>query len=175
MLDTQGNDIDAVIVTVPDHMHSTAALACMERGKHVYVQKPMSQTVWEARVLTEAAKKYKVATQMGNQGYAQEGARHCVGDDLERRDRRRDRSARLDQPPDLAAGPHRDSARRTPAPATLDWDLWLGHAEAVRTRPAAAHDSPFGGPLLSAVQLARLLRFRMRSPGRYGVPRSGRR
>jgi len=78
MLDKQANDIDSVIVTVPDHMHATAALACMERGKHVYVQKPMAQTVWEARVLTEAARKYKVATQMGNQGYAREGTRVCA-------------------------------------------------------------------------------------------------
>ena len=69
---------------------------CMERGKHVYVQKPLTRTVWEARQLMEAANKYKVATQMGNQGYSNEGTRQCRRDDLGRRDRRRHRSPRLD-------------------------------------------------------------------------------
>src|SRR6476646_9867253 len=70
MLDKEGKSIDAVIVTIPDFMHATAAMWCMERGKHVYVQKPLTRTVWEARQLMEAANKYKVATQMGNQGYS---------------------------------------------------------------------------------------------------------
>src|SRR4051812_31050446 len=77
MLDKEAKNIDAVIVTVPDHMHGTAAMACIERSKHVYVQKPLTRTIWEARMLKEAAAKYKVATQMGNQGYAQEGTRVC--------------------------------------------------------------------------------------------------
>jgi predicted dehydrogenase len=67
MLDKEARNIDAVIVTVPDHMHGTAAMWAIERGKHVYVQKPLTRTVWEARQLQEAANKYKVATQMGNQ------------------------------------------------------------------------------------------------------------
>lgn len=75
MLDKEQKNIDAVIVAIPDHMHATAAMWCMERGKHVYVQKPMTRTVWEARMLTEAARRYKVASQMGNQGYCQEGPR----------------------------------------------------------------------------------------------------
>ena len=78
MLDKEGNSIDAVIVTIPDHMHATAAMHCMERGKHVYVQKPLARTIWEARMLMEAANKYKVATQMGNQGYSNEGTRQCA-------------------------------------------------------------------------------------------------
>ena len=78
MLDKEGKNIDAVIVTIPDHMHATAAMWCMERGKHVYVQKPLTRTVWEARQLMEAAAKYKVATQMGNQGYSNEGTRQCA-------------------------------------------------------------------------------------------------
>src|SRR5207253_2779788 len=77
MLDEQGKSIDAVIVTIPDFMHATAALWCMERGKHVYVQKPLTRTVWEARQLLEAANKYRVATQMGNQGYSNEGTRQA--------------------------------------------------------------------------------------------------
>src|SRR5512133_2725725 len=78
MLDKQGKDIDAVIVATPDHMHATAAMWCMERGKNVYVQKPLVRTVWEARQLKEAANKYKVATQMGNQGYSNEGTRQAA-------------------------------------------------------------------------------------------------
>ena len=67
--------IDAVTVVIPDHMHATVALAAMQRGKHVYVEKPLTRTPWEARLLTEAAAKYKVATQMGNQGYSHEATR----------------------------------------------------------------------------------------------------
>src|SRR5690349_5388046 len=78
MLDKESANIDAVICTLPDFMHGTAAMHCMERGKHVYVQKPLTRTVWEARQLAEAAAKYKVATQMGNQGYSNEGARQCA-------------------------------------------------------------------------------------------------
>jgi predicted dehydrogenase len=128
MLDRQAGEIDAVIVTVPDHMHATAALACMERGKHVYVQKPMAQTVWEARALTEAARKYKVATQMGNQGYAREGSRVCaemiwsgaIGDVTEVHAW----TNRPIWPQGLTEVPPAE-----PTPSTLDWDLWLGHAD----------------------------------------------
>ena len=56
-------------------MHATVALACMQRGKHVYVEKPLTRTPWEARLLADAAVKYKVATQMGNQGYSHESIR----------------------------------------------------------------------------------------------------
>src|SRR5262249_43124490 len=73
MLEKEDKNIDACIVTIPDHMHATAALAAMQMGKHVYVQKPLVRTIWEARMLTEAAAKYRVATQMGNQGYSNEG------------------------------------------------------------------------------------------------------
>ena len=62
-------------ITIPDHMHATVALWAMERGIAVHCQKPLTQTVWEARLLTRAAAKYKVATQMGNQGYSPEATR----------------------------------------------------------------------------------------------------
>jgi len=78
MLDKEAKNIDAVIVATPDHMHATAAIWCMERGKHVYVQKPLVRTVFEARQLKLAAAKYGVATQMGNQGYSNEGTRQCA-------------------------------------------------------------------------------------------------
>src|SRR5215203_5089453 len=74
MFDKESNNIDAVLVSTPDHMHGTAAMWAMARGKHVYCQKPLTRTVWEASELTKAAAKYGVATQMGNQGYSNEGA-----------------------------------------------------------------------------------------------------
>ena len=77
MLDKE-HDIDAVIVTIPDHMHAAAAITAMQLGKHVYVQKPLSHTVWECRQLQKAAQNYNVATQMGNQGYSNEGTRQCA-------------------------------------------------------------------------------------------------
>jgi predicted dehydrogenase len=67
MLDKVSKDIDAVCVSTPDHMHAVQAMAAMQRGKHVYVQKPLTHDIYEARMLTEAARKYKVVTQMGNQ------------------------------------------------------------------------------------------------------------
>ncbi len=68
MLSEMGKDIDAVTISTPDHFHAYAAMACMQMGKHVYVQKPLTHNIAEARMLTEAARKYKVVTQMGNQG-----------------------------------------------------------------------------------------------------------
>lgn len=68
MLEESGKDIDAVTISTPDHFHAFAAMACMQMGKHVYVQKPLTHNIAEARMMTEAARKYKVVTQMGNQG-----------------------------------------------------------------------------------------------------------
>ena len=64
----QEKDIDAVTISTPDHIHGPAAAFAMQRGKHVYVQKPMTHNIREARILTEMARKQKVVTQMGNQG-----------------------------------------------------------------------------------------------------------
>jgi predicted dehydrogenase len=64
MFDKETNNIDAVLVSTPDHMHGTVAMWAMARGKHVYCQKPLTRTVWEAAELTKAAEKYGVATQM---------------------------------------------------------------------------------------------------------------
>ena len=75
MLDEMGNQIDAVTVSTPDHTHFPAALAAMQLGKHVCVQKPLANTIWEARQLKAAAHKYKVVTQMGIQGHTNEGMR----------------------------------------------------------------------------------------------------
>ncbi|HEY1055358.1 MAG TPA: Gfo/Idh/MocA family oxidoreductase, partial [Emticicia sp.] len=68
MLDEMKGDIDAVTISTPDHQHAVAAMDAMSRGKHVYVQKPLTHDIYEARKLTEGARKYKVVSQMGNQG-----------------------------------------------------------------------------------------------------------
>src|ERR1700694_292485 len=75
MLDKQ-KDIDGVVIATPDHVHAVAAKAAMQRGKHVYVQKPLTYSLHEARVLRELAlANPKIVTQMGNQGHSSEGAR----------------------------------------------------------------------------------------------------
>jgi hypothetical protein len=77
MLEKQKN-IEAVVIATPDHMHAPIALAAMELGKHVYVQKPLTWSVAEARALAKRAKESKVATQMGNQGHSLDDARKTV-------------------------------------------------------------------------------------------------
>jgi predicted dehydrogenase len=68
MLEEMRNDIDGVTISTPDHQHAPAAMMAMSLGKHVYLQKPLTHDIYEARQLTEAARKYRVVTQMGNQG-----------------------------------------------------------------------------------------------------------
>jgi predicted dehydrogenase len=139
MLEKEEKNIDAVLIAVPDFMHGTMAMWSMERGKHVYVQKPMTRCVWEARQLKEAAVKFKVATQMGNQGYCQEGPRVCsemiwsgaIGDVTEAH-------AWTNRPVWQQAIPEMPPAE--PVPATLDWDMWTGIA---KTRPFSTDYLPF--------------------------------
>ena len=127
--------IDAVTVVIPDHMHANVALAAMQRGKHVYVEKPLTSTPWEARLLTDAAAKYKVATQMGNQGYSHEATRVAaeilwsgeIGDVTEVHSFR----GRASWPQGMPTLPAPEKV-----PDTLDWDLWLGTPRCVRTRRA---------------------------------------
>jgi hypothetical protein len=128
MLDKEGKHIDAVIVAIPDHMHATAAMWSMERGKHVYVQKPLVRTVFEARQLKLAAARYGVATQMGNQGYSNEGTRQCAeivwNGDIGNVTEVHSWTNRPIWPQGLTEIPKPD-----PVPDTLSWDLWLGMAE----------------------------------------------
>lgn len=139
MLDKQSNNIDAVIVTIPDHMHAAAAIHAMSLGKHVYVQKPLAHTVWECRELLKTAEKYNVATQMGNQGYSNEGTRQCaemvwsgvIGDVTEVH-------AWTNRPvwPQGAL----PAPKPMPAPPTFDWEQWLGIA---KDRPYSDEYAPF--------------------------------
>ncbi|MDX2248813.1 MAG: Gfo/Idh/MocA family oxidoreductase [Bacteroidia bacterium] len=78
MLEEMKNDIDAVTISAPDHIHAVAALAAMQMGKHVYVQKPLTHNIRETRMLTEAARKYKVVSQMGNQGASNPGQQQMI-------------------------------------------------------------------------------------------------
>jgi predicted dehydrogenase len=75
MLEREGNSIDAVVIATPDHFHAVAANAAMQLGKHVYVQKPLTYSVHEARVLRDTARRTGVVTQMGNQGHSSDSAR----------------------------------------------------------------------------------------------------
>ncbi len=75
MLAEMDKEIDAVVVATPDHTHAVAAVAAMKQGKHIYCEKPLTRTVFEARVMRETAQRHKVVTQMGNQGSASEGVR----------------------------------------------------------------------------------------------------
>ena len=139
MLEKQ-KDIDAVLVATPDHTHAVIAMAAMQLGKHVYVQKPLTRTISEARALTEAARKYKVVTQMGNQGRSEEGLRlmqewfeaGAIG-------QVREVHCWTNRPiwPQGMPRPTEEQA----VPDGLDWDLWLGPAP---IRPFQKTYHPFG-------------------------------
>src|SRR5688572_7042333 len=75
MLEKENKNIDGVLITTPDHMHAVQAMACMQLGKHVYLEKPLTHDIAEARMLTKAARQYKVVTQMGNQGSSGDSTR----------------------------------------------------------------------------------------------------
>jgi hypothetical protein len=100
MLDQMDHQIDAVTVSTPDHMHAIVASAAMKRNKAVFVQKPLTQTVYEARYLRKMAHDRKLVTQMGNQGSAADGLRRGV-------------ETIQDEPPDLAAGDGSSRGRRS--------------------------------------------------------------
>lgn len=119
--------IDAVTVSTPDHMHAPIALAAMRRGKHVYCQKPLTHTVYEARQMAKAAREHKVATQMGNQGHCHPATRRLV-ELIQAGVLGAVKEAHVwtDRPiwPQGIGRPQ----EKEEIPTTLDWDLWLGVA-----------------------------------------------
>ncbi len=127
MFDKESKNFDAVSVSTPDHNHAIQALAAMQLGKHVYVQKPLTHDVYEARMLTEAVKKYKVVAQMGNQGSSGDGVRKMtewfraglIGDV-------HTVYCWTNRPvwPQGIQWPEKPAK----VPKTLNWDLWLGTA-----------------------------------------------
>jgi predicted dehydrogenase len=126
MLDKE-KTIDAITVTTPDHTHAAIAMAAIKMGKHVFVQKPLTHTVKEARLLALEAKKAKVVTQMGNQGHSKEGARlicewiwdGAIG-----------KVSEVHVWTDRPIWPQGiDAPKEIPSvPPTLDWNIWLGPA-----------------------------------------------
>lgn len=135
MLDKESKGIDAVCVSTPDHTHATITMAAIQRGKHVYVQKPLTHNIYEARMLTEAARKYKVVTQMGNQYASADYVRVAkeyvdaglIGDVTQVITW----TNRPVWPQGIPAptGTHE-------IPKEVDWDLWLGPASFIDYNPA---------------------------------------
>ena len=135
MLEKEKNNIDAVSISTPDNTHAVATLAAMQLGKHVYTQKPLTHDIYEARLLTEAAKKYKVVTQMGNQGGSGEGVRKAkeifeagmIGDVHT--------AHAWTNRPVWPQGIPTPSGKHE-LPGEMDWDLWLGPAKKIDFNPA---------------------------------------
>ncbi len=145
LFDDMGKDFDAVTVSTPDNTHAAAAMMAIKSGKHVYCQKPLTHDVYEARVLRESAEKFKVATQMGNQGTANPTFRHGVETMW---------AGVLGPVKEVHVWTNRPiwpqapqvMSRPTPSepPPNVHWDLWLGPAP---ERPYAKgeKDGPFKG------------------------------
>ena len=127
LFEKHSKSFDAVSVSIPDHMHAPVAMLAMQLGKHVYVQKPMAHDIYEARKMTEAANKYKVVTQMGNQGSSREGVKKMKKwYDEGRIGEVHTVYCFTDRPvwPQGLAWP----ADKPLIPNELDWNLWLGSA-----------------------------------------------
>ncbi|MEO2048924.1 MAG: Gfo/Idh/MocA family oxidoreductase [Pirellulales bacterium] len=132
LFDKMGKSIDAVVVSTPDHTHAPASILAMRMGKHVYCQKPLTHKVAEARLMRETARKYKVATQMGNQGTAASGFRRgveiirsgVVGKVKEIHVWTNRPFNYWKQAPDIVARP----GEKPPIPSHVHWDLFLGPA-----------------------------------------------
>ena len=168
MLD-QDKSIDAVVVGTPDHLHAIVSVTAIKHGKHVYCEKPLTRTVYEARAVAKAAREAKVATQMGNQGMAFEGNRlinewlwaGAIGPVREVHVWSDRPTHRGKMPLWWPQGIERPK-ETPPVPDTLDWDLWLGPA------PSAA--LPSG---LRPVPLAGMVGFRLRRPRGHGHSQPG--
>ena len=124
--------IDAVVVSTPDHTHAPAAVTAMRLGKHVYCQKPLAHSVWEARLMRETARQKGVCTQMGNQGTADPGFRRgaelvrsgAIGEVQEVHVWTNRPFKYWKQAPDIVARPK----ERCRCPKHVHWDLFLGPA-----------------------------------------------
>lgn len=133
MFDEMAKEIDAVIVSTPDHTHFAATMAAIQHGKHVYVEKPLAHNIWQLRTLKKAAKHYGIVSQMGNQGHTTNGIRQ-IKEWYE--------AGVLGQVKEVHAWfgpfefkpggywtkPESFPPPAQPVPAGLDWDLWLGPA-----------------------------------------------
>jgi predicted dehydrogenase len=135
MLEKEKNNIDACSISTPDNTHAVATLAAMQLGKHVYTQKPLTHDIYEARILTEAAKKYKVVTQMGNQGGSGDGVR---------RTQELIKAGLIGEVTKVECWTNRPvwpQGIPTPSgkfdiPSELNWDLWIWPAKMIDFNPA---------------------------------------
>ena len=153
------NDIDAVVVATPDHVHALATAAALHLGKHVYCEKPLTHTVYEARKITELAAKMKVATQMGTQIHASDNYRRVVeiiqsgaiGPVAEVHTWAGRAWGGVERPKDTP-----------PVPPYIHWNLWIGPAP---MRPY--------NPAYLPANWRKLVGFRRRQHRRHGLPSHG--
>jgi len=149
MFDGMEKGIDAVVVATPDHTHAVAAMAAIQRGKHVYCEKPLAHSVGEVRALMRAAREHKVVTQLGNQGHSFDSIRTfcewiwdgAIGEVHTIHAGCAAMNSAVDDLPRLK--------ERHPVPKGVDWDLWLGPAQERPYHPAYMPGSwrswvPFG-------------------------------
>ena len=144
MITEMDKGIDAVIVATPDHLHAPASIMAMKAGKHCFCQKPLTHSVYEARMMRDTAKKMKVATQMGNQGSAGNGLRRAV---------EVIQAGVIGKPQQLHVWSNRPiwpqgqgrPEGSDPVPETLDWDLWLGPAPFRPFKKGAYHPFAWRG------------------------------
>lgn len=128
-------ELDAVVVTVPDHSHAVASMLAIKQGKHVYCEKPLTHSVWEARELRTAASEHKVATQMGNGGHSSDALRECV---------EWVQSGAVGKVHEVHCWTNRPiwpqgigrPKETPPVPDPIDWDLWIGPAPMRSYHPA---------------------------------------
>jgi predicted dehydrogenase len=147
MLDEMHDKIDAVVIGTPDHTHAVAGVMAMKLGKHCYCEKPLTHSVYEARVMAEVAREKKLATQIGTQIHAGTNYRRAVelvqaGAIGRVREVHVWLGANFSGPAKPTEMSQRDAPSDRPAvPETLDWDLWLGPAS---YRPYHPDYAPFG-------------------------------
>ena len=138
LLDWEENNIDAVVVATPDHVHVPATMMAMKMGKHCYTEKPLGHNVSEVREVTRVADRYGLATQLGNTGHSSQIYRSVVelirdGTIGQVKEVHAWCDNEWDDPPRVAAGTGARRGRNRPqgtppVPSHLDWDLWLGPA-----------------------------------------------
>ncbi len=138
LLDTMGGDLDAIVISTPDHSHFHPAYAAMQLGLNVYLEKPLAHNVWETRTLTELARKQNLATQLGNQRHAMENM-HRVVELVQSGAVGTVREVHCWIGGDRGMPPIPKD--RPPVPASLDYDLWVGPA---KYRPYHPTIVPYG-------------------------------
>ncbi|HYO24832.1 MAG TPA: Gfo/Idh/MocA family oxidoreductase [Lacipirellulaceae bacterium] len=143
MLDKLGDQIDVVIISTPDHTHAVMAGKAMRMKKHVYVQKPLTHTIWEARELARIAREMGVVTQMGNQYTALPAMRQAAA---------RIRAGQVGKVTDVYVWTNRpiwpqglERPASAPVPKEVDWEAWIGPAPMRDYADAAYHDFRWRG------------------------------